>query len=178
MKKYLLGILFLLGAIVMVGCDKEIEKENNQISYDGYVKEIRDGEFDFVFDNNGTEDMMIVLSDDKVNEGEFLTVVTNGTVMLSEPARVNAIEIVRVDNNESVVLPCELFEIFDDEYIIVSDLEPTEGDMIFTYKVNYSDVEKLPEVEVGTKIFVEYDGRMTKSNPPIINATNIFVTEK
>lgn len=175
MKKYLIGIVCLLVATIMIGCTKDEEK----VYYTGSVIEIRDGEFDLEYDNNGVVDTMIVISDEKdIKEGDNVTIQTNGTVMLSQPPRVNAINVEvndMQDETESVKLECQFFERVDDQYIIVSDREVTEGDMIYTYKVDVSDVDKLPDIPFGINMTIEYNGIMTKSNPPILIAQSIDI---
>lgn len=171
MKKYLIGSLLLIGALSMVGCNSKKDDKVIQ-EYNGIVKEIRDGEFDLEYSTQEGTDLIIVISDEKVNEGDNVVVKTEGMVMLSEPARVNAID-VTIENDESVILnDFEVVDILDEEYILIrknssDDSRPVE------YKVNYSGLDVLPEVKVSDRVNVKYDGNMTKSIPPIINALNI-----
>lgn len=168
MKKYLGLVVILLALIMVVGCTKD----EDLVKFEGVIIEVRDNEFEMNCNVNGVTSTLIVITDTKdYKEGDKVSVTTNDLMMMSEPPRVNAINIEILEKG-LVNLPCELLEIVDDEYIIVADLKATE-DVVYTYKVNYSEVEKLPEVGVGTKLEIGYNGIMTKSNPPIINAESI-----
>ena len=175
MKKLLIGMVCLLVATIMFGCEKE--NENETVKYNGVVQEVRDGEFDFEFDNDGTVDHMIVLTDEKVEEGEFIQVEAEPIVMLSEPARVNALNIEKVESYNMPLkkLYCHLLEFDDDNNLIVGANEAVEGDMILTYKVDCSEVQTIPRVSAGTKLVIEYDGTMDKSMQPTIVAKSIEV---
>lgn len=179
MKKLLIGMVSLLVATIMFGCAKE-EKET--VIYNGVVGEVRDGEFEFEYDNNGTVDNMIVITDEKVEEGEFVQVEAEPIVMLSEPARVNALSITKVESYNMPLkkLYCHLLEFDDDNNLIVGAIvganEVTEGDMVLTYKVDCSEVQAIPRVSAGTKLVIEYDGTMTKSIQPTLVAKSIEVS--
>lgn len=176
MKKYLILSLVLMGVISLIGCKMNKENEEQQNEYTGTVLEVRDGEFEMAFLNGTVYDHLIVISDEKVKEGDNVVVKTNGVVMMSEPARVNAtdIEILENEIEDYVLREFKITDILDDEYLMVETYvdaaeAKTEKEV---YKVNYAEAEiaVAEGLKVGDIINIRYDGKMTRSYPPIVNA--------